>query len=194
MPHTANKGRATTIILASFVFFELLMVVALRTLGWFGTGNGIYLTVCLLVTVLPLLFLLIGYSFQGVGPDGVDGMITQLVRIVVGGVVVALFFTAISMAASSMAEKRLYASVGLVLALVGVPITAGILTEQADVSRNLHLLNLFTLPLELVFRVYGDPGDLPEVSTVSLAAAWLAWIVVGFGFTFWRYQRLAVTR
>ncbi len=152
------------------------------------------LQLLLMVTILPLLFLLIGYSFQGVGPDGVDGMLTQLTRILVGGAVVAVFFTAVSMAASSLADKRLYASVGLVLLLVALPITAAVLTEEANVTANIHLLNPFLLPLELVHRVYGEIGEQPDIETASLVAAWAAWVVVGFGFTFWRYRKLAVTR
>jgi ABC-2 type transport system permease protein len=56
------------------------------------------------------------------------------------------------------------------------------------------MLSLFVIPFELVQRIYGEPGELPELSTAAVVAANLAWTVAGLTVTAVRYRRLTVTR
>lgn len=148
----------------------------------------------MLVTTLPLLFMLVGFVVQGVGPDGADGFALQLLRIVCSGLLVAVFYTAISMAGSALADKRLYASVGLVVTLIAAPFTAFALTENGGLSDQVHLLNLFRVPIELVYRIYGRAGLYPSIDTLSLVGANAAWILGCFALVLWRYRGLEVSR
>jgi hypothetical protein len=48
------KRWATTVVLGALLVLEVALVVLLRTLGWFETGNALQLVTCVVVNVLPL--------------------------------------------------------------------------------------------------------------------------------------------
>ena len=50
------------------------------------------------------------------------------------------------------------------------------------------------MPFELVFRIFGDPGNFPAVSTAAVIGVNLAWTVGGFSVVAWRYSRLVIAR
>ncbi|HEV7887527.1 MAG TPA: ABC transporter permease [Acidimicrobiales bacterium] len=151
-------------------------------------------SVLLLVTLGPPLLLLIGRGLQGVGPDGPVGFLVIFVRIAGSGVVMALFYTAVSMAVSSLTDRRAFAAGGTLLAIIGTSIVAGVLVNAMKLSDAWYLANLNVPPLELVGRIYGVRGGLPEVGTVWVALAVAGWTAGGFAVAFWRYARLRVTR
>jgi len=53
------SARKTTILLVSMLLLETMIVVSLRSLGWYGTGNAVYFVACLFVTFSPLLVAMI---------------------------------------------------------------------------------------------------------------------------------------
>ncbi len=55
MPLSRMSDRKTTVFLLFVLLLETTLVVSLRWLGWYGTGNAIQLAACLFVTLLPLL-------------------------------------------------------------------------------------------------------------------------------------------
>lgn len=152
------------------------------------------LPVLALVTLGPPLLLLVGYTLTDAGPDGVLGFVTVLLRIVASGLTVAAAYTALSLAASSLTDRRAVASGGIILFLLAVSTSTTALVEQAGADVRLQLLNLFFIPFELTSRIYGERGGEPALTTASLVAANLAWVVACGAFLRWRYQRLRVTR
>ena len=146
------------------------------------------------VTLGPPLLLLVGRTLQGQGPDGPMGFLTVLVRIAGTGVMMALFYTALSMAVSSLTDRRAFAAGGTLLASIGSSIVAGILVAALDLPEAFLLVNLNIPPLELAARIFGEPGGLLEVDTWVVAVSAAAWTAAGFGLAWWRYQRLRVTR
>ena len=50
------------------------------------------------------------------------------------------------------------------------------------------------LPLEVVFRIYGDRGNYFGVSTLTLVAGMVAWTATALAVIAWSYHRLEVTR
>lgn len=147
-----------------------------------------------LVTVGPPLLLLIGLTLANAGPDGVGDVLLLFLRIAVAGVVISAGYTALSLAAASMTDRRAMASAGLILFLFSGGVATTILVEQAGTDSRLLLLNLFFLPFELVQRIFGELGGNPELSTVSLACAEAAWTLACGWFVWWRYDRMTVTR
>lgn len=145
-----------------------------------------------LVTLGPTVLLLVANALQGSGPDGVDGFLLVLGRAVLSGVLVSALYTAISMAAASLTERRAIASGGIILTLLVSQVLSEVLIEVVDADRRLFLLNLFELPFELVQRIYGEPGNQPAIETVSLVAASLAWILASAAVVVWRYRKLTV--
>lgn len=147
-----------------------------------------------IVTVGPLLLLLIGYTFENAGPDGFLEWLKVLARIIVSGAAVSAVYASVSMAFSSLTDRRSLASAGVIAALVVSAAVTSSLVEAADMSESVYLLNLLVAPFELVTRIYGeDNGAISSVGTTLVVAANLGWIAAGLGLTWWRYQRIEVT-
>ena len=152
-----------------------------------------------MVTIGPPLLLLIGYSTQGYGPDGLAGWFATFGRILGAGLAVSLLYTVLSLAISSITSRKAAASAAFLAVLIGTSGLVGYLVVDAGQSANLGMVNLGTLPYEAVFRIFGEPSELtfngrPELSTVSVFAAYAAWVIAGLLVITWRYRRLEVTR
>jgi ABC-2 type transport system permease protein len=50
------------------------------------------------------------------------------------------------------------------------------------------------MPFELVFRIFGEPGNFPELSTWSVFAQQPAWTLGGTAVVWWRYSKLVIAR
>jgi len=147
-----------------------------------------------MVTVGPPLLLLVAYTFEGAGPEDVGDWLVLFMRILIAGVAVTTAFASTSMAAASLTDRRAFASVGIILLLLVSASLSGVLVDQAELSDLWWTINLLAMPFELAQRIYGEPGDLPELSTWTVVAANLAWTLAGAAVVAWRYRRLRVTR
>jgi ABC-2 type transport system permease protein len=152
------------------------------------------LPVLTLVTVGPPLLLLVGLTFANAGPDGLGDIAVLVLRIVASGIAISAAYTALSLAAASLTDRRAIASAGLILFLTATAVATGILVDEAGADSRLLLLNLMFVPFELVQRIYGVTGDNPELGAVSLAAAELAWTFACAALVWWRYDRMTVNR
>jgi ABC-2 type transport system permease protein len=163
--------------------------------GTYLAAKAIAVTLTLaLVTLGPPLLMLIGYTFDNVGPDGFGNWMIVLLRIFVSSFAVSGALTAISMAASSITDRRAFASIGVVLIALATPAVATALTEGANLSPNWRLIDMFSMPFELVYRVFGERGNFAELSTLNVALVNLVWIVGGLAVVAWRYSRLVIAR
>lgn len=147
-----------------------------------------------LVTLGPPILVLLGYTFDGSGPDGFGNWMVVLLRIILSGFAVSAALTAISMAASCLTDRRAFAAIGVVLIVLATPILAGALVEGAGLSENWRLIDVFSMPFELVFRIFGDAGNFPAVSTAAVIGVNVLWTVLGCAVVAWRYSRLVVAR
>lgn len=147
-----------------------------------------------LVTLGPPLLVLIGYSVEGQGPHGIDGFALTLLRIVLAGLAISAALAAVSMAASSLTDRRAFAAIGIVLLVLAAPILGAALVDGAELSPYWRLIDISTMPFELVFRIFGQAGNLPELSTISIVAANLVWTIGGLAIVWWRYSKLVIAR
>ena len=152
------------------------------------------MAVMLFVTLGPPLLLLVGLSLQGAGPDGVVATLAVLARILAAGLVLAGVYAAVSLAMSSLTDRRAFAAGGALLLIHGSDAVAASLHFGAGMSSNVLLLSLSRAPFELVQRIYGRPGFAPELSMAALAFAVTAVCALGGFVAWWRYQHLQVTR
>jgi ABC-2 type transport system permease protein len=150
--------------------------------------------VLLLVTFGPHLLLLIGRTLVDAGPENVGEFALVLVRTLGAGLVVSSVYTAVSLAASSLTDRRAFASAGVILTLLISSTVTSARIEGADFDERLYLANLGFLPTELVYRIYGETGGEPSLTTASLVAAALAWVLGSAALVLWRYRKLTVTR
>ena len=159
------------------------------------------------LTVGPVLFLLVAYTIEGSGPDGLIEWLKIFVRILAAGAAISSAFTAASLAAASLTDRRAFASIGVILLLWGSSGLTAALVEGADMTERLYAFDLGGISDEFKNRIYGaEPLPAPgedefvqgygrsRLSTVFVAGANLAWVVLGASVVWWRYRRLALSR
>ncbi len=148
-----------------------------------------------LVTVLPVLLLLVGYSLVGAGPDGFGDFIGTLLKIFLAGSVMAAGYTMVSLAVSATTDRKSVATAATLGILLGSGIISDILVA-AGLSDWFRMFNLLALPVELVSRIHGTWGGWPpdETPTWSLWLAFAAWMFVCAVWIWNRYSHLVVRR
>ena len=165
------------------------------------------------LTMGPVLFLLVARTIEGSGPDGLIEWIKIFVRIIAAGAAISAAFTMASLAAASLTDRRLFATIGVVVLLWGSGFSILALVEAADMSAQVYAFDLGGIADELKNRIYGveglDPFGAPEspeedafqpgagreqLSTLFVVAANSAWVALGSAVVWWRYRRLALSR
>jgi ABC-2 type transport system permease protein len=150
------------------------------------------LPVLALVTLGPPLLLLVGLTLAEAGPEGPVELLAAMGRVLAGGVAVSAAYTAVSLAVASLTDRRALASAGVILVLL----VSSVVTEVAATGngQTLMLLDVSSLPVELVQRIYGQPGAAPAVSTAAVVGANVAWTLAAGVFLRQRYRSLQVVR
>ena len=160
-------------------------------------------TVALVViTVGPLLFLLVAYTVEGSGPDGLGDWLTVLVRILGSGVAIAATITAASLAISSLTDRRAFAVIGVILLLLGSQLVTSVLVEVAEMDARIYAFNPGEMGDALKDRIFGvgpptlGEGEwssdqrISELSTLFVIAVNAAWVAAGAAVLWWRYRRI----
>ncbi|WP_419552304.1 ABC transporter permease [Candidatus Poriferisodalis sp.] len=155
------------------------------------------------ITIGPLLFLLIAYTVEGSGPDGLGDWLIVLVRILGSGIAIAATITAASLAISSLTDRRAFAVIGVVLLLLGSNLVTSVLVETAELDARLYAFNLGEIGAALKDRIYGVGPPTPlgageasqgqrlsELSTIFVVAVNAAWVAAGAAVVWWRYRRI----
>ncbi|MBK5224146.1 MAG: ABC transporter permease [Acidimicrobiia bacterium] len=147
------------------------------------------------VTMGPPLLMLLAYTLEGVGPDSVGEFLGLLVRIVLAGVVISAVHTSLSLAVSSFTDRNGLASAGVIFILLLTPVIANSLVEGADAPDAILALDLFSMPFELVTRIFdGVEYGYPQLSTGFLVVVNLGWTLLFAALVVWRYRRIEVTK
>ena len=150
-----------------------------------------------IVTLGPPLFLLIAYVLEGSGPDGPADVALFVLRIVAAGALLSAFFGSLSMAVSSITDRKAAASAAIVIGLLLSAVVTTSLVAQADASRYLLLANLFGLPFEAVIRIFGETTQdiyYAQLDSTPVVAAAVGWSVLFTAVVGLRYRALEVTR
>jgi len=133
------------------------------------------LGVLLTVTMFPVLFLVIGYSFTGLGPEGFFNTVELVAKILGSGVIMGLFYVLFGMAASTLTDRQGFASAGIVIVLIASGALTSALYQVADFSAWIQVLNLGALPLDLIARLFDEQiGQFEDVSTGLAVGAYVA--------------------
>lgn len=150
----------------------------------------------LLVALVPNLTYLLALSLQGNGPDGLVTTFKVMLQIAVAALMIAIYYSAVSLAVASTTERSAIAITATLGLLVGSAAISSTLVDGLGASTTWRILNLFLLPIELAPRVFGEwEGWSPKANpTWTLLLAWFV-IVAGSAAIIWaRYRRLAVQR
>lgn len=155
------------------------------------------LTILSIVTIGPVLLMMIGKTIVGQGPDGLDGWLKTFGQILLSGAAISMLHASLSLAVSSVTSRRAVASAGIVILLIVSSVTSGVLIEAGG-SPNLQMLDLFNMPFQLVYRIYGErvsnADRFDEISTTLLVVANVGWTLLFSFVMWWRYRKLTVTK
>lgn len=142
-----------------------------------------------IIVVLPTVLYLLALTFASFGPEGFSDWLVVLLRIVVSGLLASLVFALISMACSSVTDRRAFASVAVFLVMFGLLTVVGIMIEVGDASENWRLLDPLNMPFEMIERIFGERGEFSSVSTTNVYLANGAWGAGSLGLIWWRLQK-----
>ncbi len=168
-------------------------------------ATAVALTLVVL-TIGPVLFLLVAYTIEGSGPDGLIEWLQIFLRIIAAGVAISAAFTAASLAAASLTDRRIFATIGVVVLLWGTGGFAPVLVEVAELDARIYGFDIGGISQELTQRIYAaeppsagiDDFDSSytrsQLSTLFVVTANLAWVAAGGVIVWWRYRRLALSR
>lgn len=149
-----------------------------------------------IVVAGPVLLFLIGNTVQSLGPDGFGEWIDVLARVLLSSFIIVLFMASVSLGASSLTDRRAFASVAVLGAIIGISIVINIAVGNIGVTRDLLVLDPFTVPLETAARIFGNVGaEYREgddvVPTWMVYGGTAGWTALGLGVLADRYRRLA---
>ncbi len=151
------------------------------------------ITVMLLITLGPLLFMLLAFTLAGFGPPATE-IPELLLRIAAAGVSTALLYASLSLAVSSFTTRRAAAAVGVVLLLFVPASVVRPAIESADAPAELDLISSPFVAADLAYRIFGESPDdsepVSELSTWAVTAGLGATILLGFLICWLRYRRL----
>ncbi|MEZ5246384.1 MAG: ABC transporter permease [Acidimicrobiales bacterium] len=142
-----------------------------------------------LIVLVPTIVYLLGMTFASLGPDGVGDWILTMLRILVSGTLASIVYALISRGAASLTDRRAFASLAVVLTMLGSLIVVQILVDVADQSTQWRLLDPVNMPMEMIARIFGDPGQYPEIATERVYAANLGWVAAASATLWARYRR-----
>ncbi len=175
--------------------FGMYLASPLNKWNYLAAKVGALTLLLSLVSLFPVLFLLIGYSFTGQGPDGFGEVAKTVGQIIAAGLVVSIFYTLIGMAISTLTKRQGFASAGIVMVLIASGVFAGILTEATNAPDWVRAFDLISLPTDIAGRIFDEQIVQFENVSTSMSVATLfgvmalcAAIIVG------GYQRMEVTK
>jgi ABC-2 type transport system permease protein len=160
-------------------------------------------TALLTVTLGPALLYLIGLAAQNAGPHGFGSFMSTLGKIALAGVILAAFYSAFSIGASSLTDRKSIAAAIIFFVPQAVTIALFISIEGFDAPRWLAAFapNFFppNAVLGLVLNLFNEGKDVRidngyVLPVGALAAGTAFWSVLGAAAAWFRYVRLRVTR
>ena len=181
---------------------SLYLSTPLRLWSYLASKAAAVTVTLAVITVGPLLFLLVAYTVEGSGPDGLGDWLTVLVRILGSGIAIAATITAASLAISSLTDRRAFAVIGIILLLLGSQFVTGLLVAVAEMDPRIYAFNLSEMSEALKDRIFGvgppelgeddaSPGlRISELSTLFVVAVNAAWLAAGAAVVWWRYRRI----
>jgi hypothetical protein len=147
----------------------------------------------LLLTLVPYLVLFFGQALLAPAfATFVGNNLSDLRGVVLGGTLIAIFYSSLAMAVAAFTDRRAYASGGFLGLVLVSGITGSILS-----SPRLHfsghqwysLLDLLTMPISATRWLLNQPGRLPLDGSAYLWGS-LAVIVVSLALVGWRYLKV----
>ncbi len=148
-------------------------------------------TMALIVLGPPVLWVL-GYTFQSQGPGSVLDWIGVMGRLLLAGLVICSVYTAVSLGVASLTDRRAFASIAVVFAMVGSTIVANLFVDVAELADQWRILDPLGVALEIAPRLFGERSeDAAAIDTWLVVLGCMGWTGFGAGLLAGRYRTLA---
>jgi ABC-2 type transport system permease protein len=145
-----------------------------------------------LIVGAPVIMAFIGYTSQGLGPDGFPAWLGVAGRLLLAGLIISVVYTAISLAASSLTDRRAFASVAVILVMLGLSIAINVMVDEGGANELLRMFDPLNVPGEIAARMFGGRGEgYEDVSTAAVVGGNLIWLVGSCAVIGFRYRKLA---
>ncbi len=152
-------------------------------------------TVISTVTLLPPVFLLVGYVIVGVGPDGFANTVADLLRILVAGLSIALFFSLIGMAVATVTNRVGVASAVIIMMFLASAFVATALVEAANAPNWVGAFALPAVPVDVAARIFDEPfNQISDVSGLVTVAVFVGVMALSAAVVWVGHQRIEVTK
>ncbi|MDJ0768236.1 MAG: ABC transporter permease [Ilumatobacter sp.] len=172
--------------------FSLYLSTPLSRTTYLLAKVGAVLLTMTLIVLGPALLALIGFTLQSLGPDGPVAWLGVMWRLLVVGLAICAVYTTLSLGVASLTDRRAFASIAVVLVMVGTALVSGLLVEEAGMSDNWRVLDPVGSALELAPRMFGDRGEeFQDVSTWVVLLGSGGWAALGSALLLGRYRKLA---
>ncbi len=177
--------------------FSLYLSTPLTRSSYVGAKVGAVLAVMMIIALGPVLLALLGYTVAGDGPPGVVEWLEVFLKLTAGSLLISAVMTALAMAGASVTDRRAFASVAVVLVVLGGTTVSSILINVADFSNAYGFLDPLATAGEAATRILGEVSDesqpLSEIDTGVVALAAAAWFAAGAGVVGYKYRKLEAT-
>lgn len=175
--------------------FGLYLSSPLNKFHYLVAKVGALVAVVSLVTVLPSLFFVLGYIVVGSGPDGFGNTLEIIAKIVFSGLIVALFYSLIGMAISTVTNRQGVASAIIIMFFLTSAFLTNSLVFEADAPEWILALSFVELPVDVAARIFDETQtQLSGVSTAVSTATLVGVLVVSLATIWFGYQRIEVTK
>ena len=175
--------------------FGIYMASPLGRVHYLAAKLRALITVVSTVTLLPVVFLLVGFLIVGAGPDGLGEIIPALIRIVVTGLLIALYYSLFGMAIATVTNRVGVASASVIMAFLASAFVANTLVEAADAPDWVRAFSLVELPVDIAARIFDEQfNQLADVSSAISVVIFAGVIVISALVVWFGYQRIEVTK
>ena len=145
-----------------------------------------------LIVGAPAIMAFVGYTSQGLGPDGFVAWLWVAVRLLLAGLVISVVYSSISLAASSLTDRRAFASVAVILVMFGLSLAINLIVEAGGATETLLVLEPLSSPVEIAARLFGGRGEgYEDVATMPVVLGNLIWLAGSCGVIAAQYRKLA---
>lgn len=180
--------------------FSLYLSTPLTRISYVGAKALAVLGVMMIIALGPVMLALLGYTVVGDGPGDVVEWLKVFFRLTAAGLVISAVMAAVSMAGSSVTDRRAFASVTVILVIFGGAIVSGILVDAAELSNAYGFLDPMGTAGEMATRILGEAlpegqsaSGLSAIDTAVVALGTAAWFVAGAGIVGYKYRKLEAT-
>ncbi|HVT76188.1 MAG TPA: ABC transporter permease [Acidimicrobiales bacterium] len=177
---------------------SLYLATPLTRSRYIAAKGAAVFTALLTVTLGPALLYLIGLAAQNAGPHGFGSFMSTLGKIVVVGVVMAAYFAAFSVGASSLTDRKAVAAAIIFFFSQAVGVATGVLVSSFNAPKWLVGFSPNAAPIGFAVNMFHQGNnfriDNYIVPMSAFASAVALWAAVGAAIAWFRYTRLRVTR